>query len=706
VLVLIGAGIHRKTTRAIAPPLYDAMSYYAKAWALWRAAETARVFNPLNVEPVVRPPGVVLLSGPLGFSPNFQWFFFRATFFPVVLFSAACWVAADEQRRSAGSTWLVASACAGLVTLPMFYHFEPSDVDAVSTYWGNVDSFLAGVSALGMALLLVGARRLSLLLTAAGSVAAAFTLMIKPAGLVVIPVLIWGWVSEALIAHRPVRVAWRDNRRFRAYVLRGGSVIVVVVGLTTLACMRSRYLSGETLRFFANSQHILRDMYRGVPLGRLIIPQVHPWFGWHWMIFFAALTAGSVLRGLRSSFAASDLRLAAAGISLGIGVAWWIWFAGPSETRYVLPFVLVFIVMTLPSFLSSVRRAPAWAQCLFCAVLVVPAALLVFLLWADRPPVPLQRLLGVGLATGQFRDEVAMGNIVTHAARSARRDLSMYALEADSAHGIVEAVGVYRQLVEPGRSFFFRTLGPYDWTRPPLIRRHDLLTSDYVLFRPINDAREVQRWASADPIDDRIAETQTIRAWLSGAGEQDGFEIVYAGSLRLARIVDVAAADRSFGELFSHHHWREMFDAENRQPVTVSQTDLEHARANSLVGTRDVNFGDKFRLLAVTVARTGAGVEVEILWENVAAEPGNWWAFVHVLGTADQMVLQADYPLRVVPRRGFVWRDRLVWSTSQLRGANRFGVGIYVPNREMLRADRGKRDWNSTRLLVDLPREP
>jgi len=180
--------------------------------------------------------------------------------------------------------------------------------------------------------------------------------------------------------------------------------------------------------------------------------------------------------------------------------------------------------------------------------------------------VSLQRFLGVGLASGQFHDEVAMGNILTQAARTSRRDLSMYALEVDSAHGMVEAVGVYRQLVEPRRSHSFRTLGPFDWQRPPLIRRYELLTSDYVLFRPIDDASEVRRLTNTDLVDDRIAETQTIRAWLSRAGTQDGFEIVYSGSLRLARIVDVDAADRSFGELFSHHRWHETFETENRQP--------------------------------------------------------------------------------------------------------------------------------------------
>src|SRR5215470_9352698 len=91
-LLAVGVGIFLKTSQALAPPVYDAMSYYAKAASVWRALDSGKVVNPLNVEPVVRPPGAIILSGPVGFSPNFRTFFFRATFLPIVVFIGACWI--------------------------------------------------------------------------------------------------------------------------------------------------------------------------------------------------------------------------------------------------------------------------------------------------------------------------------------------------------------------------------------------------------------------------------------------------------------------------------------------------------------------------------------------------------------------------------------------------------------------------------------
>jgi hypothetical protein len=116
-----------------------------------------------------------------------------------------------------------------------------------------------------------------------------------------------------------------------------------------------------------------------------------------------------------------------------------------------------------------------------------------------------------------------------------------------------------------------------------------------------------------------------------------------------------------------------------------------------------VAFAGRFRLHGATVARTEQGLRMELLWEDLAAEPSNWWVFVHVLDAAGKITTQADYPLRVSLRRGLVWQDRLVWSQAQLAGATRIGVGIYRPNSAPLPADRGDRDWNDTRVLIGLP---
>ena len=704
-LLAVGSGVYRKSSQAIAPPMYDAMSYYGKAAAVWRAIDSDGLVNPLNIEPVVRPPGVILLSGPFGFSADFRPFFFRGIFLPIVLFIAACWLVAHERLRDPREHWLITGACAAALALPMFYHFEGSDILPVSASWGLVDGFLAGVAAQATALLIVGVRRRSLALTIGGTLAGAFTLLIKPSGLVVVPVIFWAWFSELLIVNWPIRSAWRRERRVRSYVMVSSVAIVVVVGLTAFACFNSRYLSRDTLRFFTNSQRLLAELYRGVPLAPLIAAQVHPWLGWHWTALFGAIiggwSVGAVVRATRHRLDRDDLRILMALVALAGGVIWWMFLAGPSEMRYVLPFVLVFVVSTLPMCVSRAAALGTQVRRICCLALTVPVMLLVVLLWADRPSPFLQRMLGVTLASGQFRDEVQIGHMVGGAAEALKRDLVIYAVGTDVSHGMVEAVGAYRRLVEPNRNAF-RTVFPIDWKRPPLIRREELLGSDYVLFRPMA-AAEITQWQTTESIDGFGGETQVIRAWLTNTGVSDGFEVSHDGPLRLLRIVDLGAADRSFGMLRARHRWRDLFSAENDASLLASEADIERARSAAAPGTSGVEFAGTFRLHGATVIPVGRGVEMELLWEDLGAAPANWWVFVHVLERDGKVVFQADYPLRAL-RPGLRWRNKMMWPNEQLREAKRVGIGIYQLGGSRLKADGGDRDGNDTRVLIELPR--
>jgi hypothetical protein len=266
---------------------------------------------------------------------------------------------------------------------------------------------------------------------------------------------------------------------------------------------------------------------------------------------------------------------------------------------------------------------------------------------------------------------------------------------------MVEAVGEYRRLVEPN-GHVFRTVFPIDWKRLPLIRRQELLSSDYILFRPM-DAAEITQWQTTESIDGFVGETQAIRAWLTRTGASDGFEVSHDGPLRLLKIVDLGAADRSFGMLRARHRWRDLFSAENGASLLASRGDIERIRAVAAPGTSGVEFAGTFRLRGAMVRRVGTTLEMELLWEDLGAAPANWWVFVHVLDADGEIVFQADYPLRML-RPGLPWRSVVVWPNEQLRGANRVGIGIYQPGGRILKVGGGERDGNDTRLLIDLPR--
>ena len=65
-LLVLALAIWFRVSVSRMPPLYDGLSYAEKANYFWAAVRQGHWFNPLNVEPVIRPPGTVVFSYPLG----------------------------------------------------------------------------------------------------------------------------------------------------------------------------------------------------------------------------------------------------------------------------------------------------------------------------------------------------------------------------------------------------------------------------------------------------------------------------------------------------------------------------------------------------------------------------------------------------------------------------------------------------------------
>src|SRR5580765_6783868 len=146
-LLLLGIGIHQKTNRAIAPPIYDAMSYYAKGAMVWTEWGMGRLVNPFDVGPsTVRPPGTMLLSSPLGFSRDFRAFFFRSIYYPIVLFVVGFWLLAESRAYQPGQSWVNLTGALMLASLPMFYQFERNPAFTSPYDWGYVDCFVAALA--------------------------------------------------------------------------------------------------------------------------------------------------------------------------------------------------------------------------------------------------------------------------------------------------------------------------------------------------------------------------------------------------------------------------------------------------------------------------------------------------------------------------------------------------------------------------------
>jgi len=713
-LTVLGIGIYRRAARAIAPPIYDPMAYYTKGAMVWKEWSSGRLVNPLNVGPAFRPPGTMLLTSPFGFSPNFRAFFFRSIYVPVVVFVIAFWVLAESQVRQPRQRWANLVGALMLASLPMFYQFERNSAFASPYDWGYMDCFLGALGALATALLLVSVRRCSIGVAAMGIVTGALTLLVKPAGLVIMPILGFLWATELAATYWPIRAGWRENENLKWYSIRTVALLVLVFAGVTAACLGSEYLSRININLARNSLNVVIDMFKNVPLLSLISSQIQSSLGWHWlfgsMIATLLLLVGIGARASRGSMRGEDFRFLAALATLGLGILWWVELAGPAMIRYLYPFVTIFLVVLLPEILAAADRVlPQWSRRALAVPCLAPLAVIAALLFMDAPPIKGQWLMGVNLSAGQFGQEVKMGDLLADQAGREGRILKVYVIPMDERPGVVEAEGIYRNLLHSDAPTF-QIQRPNDWIHPTLVRRKQFVEADFILFYPVRDANRLRALLTLPVVNDPAVESELFSAWLTQASEEQGIQTVSEGDLRLVKVIDRAKLDAAFGRLASRHRWRDLFDAENNEPVVLTQDALVSAADRSVPSGRDVRFGDRFLLRSAELTPKDGGLKIDLLWESLVEQPLKYFVFVHLIDQSGKILAQADYEqspgARTAPRlakAGELWRDTVPLSLEQLKGVNGIAFGIWEPPGTFLAPDRGDRDWDGRRLILSVP---
>jgi hypothetical protein len=711
ILLLLGVGIHGRARQAIAPPIYDPMAYYTKGAMVWREWNAGRLVNPLNVAPTVRPPGTLLLSSPTGFSPDFRGFLFRSIYFPVVLTVLAFWVLAAAQARTSNRRWGALVGALSLASLPMFYQFERSPSFASPYDWGYVDCLLGAVAALAAALFMASVRRRSLVLGTLGVAVGAFSLLLKPAGLLIMPILAFLWAVELAAVERPTLGRLRDDASLKRYLTVTGCMIVAGFAGVTGICLKSEYFSKTNLTIGYNGQKLLIAMFKDVPLLRLMSAQVHTSIGWHW--FFAASASGLLLlgrfalRARRRELGPEDWRFLAGLSVFSIGIVWWVWLAGPAQIRYIYPFILMFAVVTLPDVLETAAQLSKWIRRPLGTACVVPVFAVVSMLLAQRPSTGLEKALGVNLSSGGFRAEVDMSDYLVDQARAQGRSLKIYVLGTDERPGVVEAEGIYRHLIDPnGPTFTMQR--PNDWIRSTMVRRHEFVQSDYILFYPVRDGGRLSALLRMPAAENAALEADVFSAWLTVAGQDEGLQPAAAAGadLKLVKVSNPAKLDRAFAALIEQHRWRDIFNAENAEPVFLRPDAVVAPQKQGQVVYRDVHFGDRFKLSTASLTPDKTGLSVNLIWQSTAEQELNYVVFVHLVDKTGKILRQADY--RQSGRGagpGEVWSDAVELSSNQLKGVTGIAIGLYKPPDFFLTADKGNRDWDNRRLILSVPHQ-
>src|SRR5436305_4338250 len=96
-LLLLALEMWPMVQQSVQPPVYDTLTYFQKAKNFWAAVSMLKLTNPLNLEPVFRPPGTILMSYPVGFTNDFHGFYFRSIFIPILLLVAAVYCAGSAR---------------------------------------------------------------------------------------------------------------------------------------------------------------------------------------------------------------------------------------------------------------------------------------------------------------------------------------------------------------------------------------------------------------------------------------------------------------------------------------------------------------------------------------------------------------------------------------------------------------------------------
>jgi hypothetical protein len=603
-----------------------------------------------------------------------------------------------------------------LASLPMFYQFERNSAFTFTSEWGHMDCFLGALAALATALLIVSVRRCSVGIAAMGGLVGALTLLVKPAGLILMPIFCFLWATELAATHWPILAAWRENRALRRYSIGTASLLIGIFAVVTDASLGSEYLSRANLTIGYQGQKIVIDMFKNMSLWSLVSPQIQGSIGWHWLFASIAATllllGGMVVRASRRSLRVEDFRFLAALATLGLGIVWWVEFAGPAQIRYLYPFLTIFLVVLVADILALADlMLPRWARPVLAVACLAPMGVIVALLFMGAPPIDGQPLVGVNLSTGQFRQEVEMGDLLVDQARQQKRNLKVYLIDEGYHSGAVEAEGAYFNLLHP-EAPTFQVRRPNDWIHAIMIRRRELVPADFLVFSPVRDPNRLQALLAEPLVTDRMTESDVLSAWLTQASGDEGLQTVSENDLRLVKVIDHAKLDEAFGRLVTRHNWRDLFYAENKEPVILTRDALVSAAEGSVAGSRDVRFGEQFLLRGAVLTPKGDSLQMELIWESLGEQPLKYSVFVHLIDPRGKMLAQADYeqsssartPQRLV-KAGEIWGDTVLLSADQLKGVTGIAFGIWEPPGTFLTPDRGNRDWENRRLILRVPRD-
>ena len=562
----LGWEIWQHSQQALKPPVYDAASYFFKARNVWNELSQPGWANPFNTDPSVRPPGAVLMAYPFGFDADFRPFFFRSIFLPIALIALAVVIAGYRRELDDSSKWLLILFAVFFTGFPCFYAFEISYDLPWQTYWGMVDGFITGVSALAIAAVMRSAWTQSLGWVGLSALLACLAFTIKPSGGLVMLLTGLAWLVIGVLSLTKVGHDEIERKKMLCWVSYGTVLFVVVYIAIIAISSSSAYFSEQNIKFGNVALAILKkesSIQSWIILWPLALPVVgYAFMVWLPMmlimvschIWWGSTNADPWSKKIHNALLFISL------ITVLVGVWFWLVFSGGvSQIRYFMPFLFMALILAMPAMLTSVRASPRWTQLVVSAIMLAPAITMGMLLPQQDPPHDWQKWAGVNLTSGDYDPALDQALEFAKTVKREGRNVKLYAMAVDAAETDFQSVLTYAYLTKQPMPNVIISL-PVDWVRGMAFRVKEMLDSEYWLFRPVLDENQTQSVSAISSIDSYNLEEAIFQAWATHLTMKDGIEIVSETPIsRLLRITNPSLLEAKIEELISKHRWRREF---------------------------------------------------------------------------------------------------------------------------------------------------
>lgn len=722
-LAIVGCEIWFHAASATEPPVWDALSYSMKSKGFWDAIGAGHAFNPFSIEPSVRPPGVVLVSYPFGFSESFAGFYFRTNFVPALLLALSVLVVGWANQAVRNSPLVVAGMSICIAGLPTVFQFQVAFEEISSAgFWGLVDNFITAVAALAAASLVAAAMLRSWKWVALAAGLAGFCLWIKPAGLLVMACMFSAW---ACLAGREIA---RD-RKLGSWILKSLFAFVLAYAVAGGAAFLSPYFSHANAELGSRAVEILQSEYPWSFNLSVVAERLHVGTGWG--------VAATIVLGLAAAAVRREQRwtVLAAAVTLASGAWFWLLFADVMQVRYFLPFALMAAVFLLPSVIDSISRRPAFAQGVLVVTLCLPALASTAAATMSRPSKDVQRVLGVNLTSNAFAAEGRLASDVLEDAK--RREIRTPRIYVCSNSGPLRsfsaAIEYSRVIGKAGTKGAVSV--PFDWSRGSAFRLDEILSADYIACDhaermgrsmrgcrtagqdmlvgcEIDSSGRTENGPRREDVLSFADEQRVVRDWLSVLGSESGVEVIARGSVNLIRVASRGTFELAVSDFASRFNWRQIA-SDGYTARWWTEEDLAAESGRSPVGALGIPFRDESgRLLqsvkGLRVLTRGRDAIVDV-WlqpgpdESLVATEG-FRLFCHLETTDGSIVAHSEAPVSQITRSGHLRQYRLVLANAVRPDARKFALGMYGPGKPraaeavLLRSESPGMEWDGRRF--------